>query len=193
MSDTILGQKPLEGGLRLMRLTAAIPVGAVLGGLLVRWTDLRVPTVLGLALSAAGFYLLSTWDLGISDPAMTTHLAVGGLGFGLVIAPLGTAVMDSVKEGDRGTAAALLTVMRMVGMMVGLSAMAWWGMGRFQTLAGGISLSPLDGAPGSAQIEEQLTGATLTLFQDLFLAAMAICLVALLPAVGLRRQKRAIG
>ena len=29
MADTVLGQQPLEGGLRLMRLTAAIPVGSI--------------------------------------------------------------------------------------------------------------------------------------------------------------------
>ena len=32
MTDTIMGGSPLEGGLRLLRLTVMIPVGAVLGG-----------------------------------------------------------------------------------------------------------------------------------------------------------------
>ena len=32
MANTVLGQSPLEGGLRLMRLTGAVPVGALLGG-----------------------------------------------------------------------------------------------------------------------------------------------------------------
>ena len=59
MADTILGESSLEGGLRLMRLTAAIPVGALLGGLLVHRLGYRFPTVMGLGLSAASFFLLS--------------------------------------------------------------------------------------------------------------------------------------
>ena len=44
MADTVLMQAPLEGELRLMRLTAAIPVGAVLGGIACQRLDYRLPT-----------------------------------------------------------------------------------------------------------------------------------------------------
>ncbi|MFQ5933960.1 MAG: MFS transporter, partial [Dehalococcoidia bacterium] len=112
MTDTVLGEEPLEGGLRLMRLTAAIPVGAVLGGLIAGRLGYRVPTGAGLLLSALGFYFLSGWELDISDPVMTIHLIIVGLGFGLVIAPIATAAINSVLKTDMGTAAALLTVIR---------------------------------------------------------------------------------
>ena len=182
-----------------MRLTAAIPVGALLGGLLLRWLEYRAPTVLGLSLCAVSFYLLSRWGLEVSDPAMTLHLVLGGLGFGLVIASLGTAVLNSVGDRDRGTAAALLTVMRMVGMMVGLSAMTWWGMGRFQSLAKRISNVPTEtetSAEAAERVGEQLSGAVLTLFHNLFLAAMAVCIVAIVLVLGMGvgvRERECIG
>ena len=128
MADTVLGQEPLEGGLRLMRLTAAIPVGAVLGGIACQRLDYRIPTIAGLTLVAVGFSLMSRWGLDIADPAMTAHLATAGLGFGLVIAPIALAAINSVDAGYRGTAAALITATRLLGMTLGLAALTAWGV-----------------------------------------------------------------
>ena len=183
MADTIMGRSALEGGLRLMRLTAAIPVGALVGGFLCQRLGYRLPTALGLALSATGFFLMSRWGLDIADPWMTLHLAIGGLGFGVVIAPITTAVLNSVREGLRGVASALVTALRMVGMLIGLSALSAWGMGRFEVMTAGLSLSEILEAP------EELTGPVMGLFHDFFLAAMAMCLLAILPALFMRRQR----
>ena len=117
-----------------MRFTGAIPVGALLGGYVVRWTGVRVPTVAGLVLAAAGFILMSSWNETIADPSLTLHLALGGFGFGLVIAPLVLSAVESASESYRGTAAAWVTVARMLGMTLGLAALAAWGMGEFQLL-----------------------------------------------------------
>ncbi len=188
MADTILGQPALEGGLRLMRLTAAMAVGAPLGGWLCHRFGSRAPAVLGLALSASALFLMSRWGLDIADPDMTVHLVLGGLGLGLVIAPVATTVVSSVAEGERATAASLVTVMRMIGMMVGLSALSAWGMGRFQTLAGDVSVSALLSTDPEALAA--LTDAALRLFREFFLTAMALSLLAILPALAMRRRNR---
>ncbi len=109
-----------------MRMTVAIPVGAVLGGLACQRYDYRYPAVLGLALAAVGFGFMSRWGLDIADPAMGAHLAVSGLGFGLLIAPIALVATNAVETGFRGAAAAL---MRAVGEPLGLSAeMAAYGV-----------------------------------------------------------------
>ena len=51
MANTVLGLSPLEGGLMLMRLTAGIPVGALIGGIACRRLGYRTPTIVGLALA----------------------------------------------------------------------------------------------------------------------------------------------
>jgi len=186
MTDTILGfaDRPLEGGLRLMRLTAAIPAGAIIGGFLTQRWGYRIPTVLGLLLTAAGFYLMSTWDLSIGDPGMTIHLVLAGLGFGLVIAPVTTAVINSSKPEDRGIAAALITVMRMVGMVIGLSVITSWGLSRFDTLAQNLpSLT-------SGTYQQELNEAGLTVFTEIFLIALGISLAALVPAILLKGRTK---
>ena len=179
MANTVLQLTPLEGGLRLMRLTAAIPVGAVLGGLACQRMDYRIPTIAGLGLASLGFAFMSRWGLDVADPAMTLHLLTAGLGFGLVIAPIALAATNSVREQDRGAAAGLITAMRMVGMTLGLAALTAWGTERFVTLAAGV---PLPFGQSSSLFESQLADAGMTLFGDFFLIAMGVSLAAIIPA-----------
>ena len=181
LTNTVMNQPALEGALRLMRLTAAIPVGAVLGGLLAARLGYRLPTALGLLLAALAFYMMSGWDLDLKDPSMTAHLLLGGMGFGLVIAPIAGAAVNSVPEGDTGAAAALVTVMRMLGMTVGLATITSYGTTRFDLLVSGIDLPFL-----AAGYAEEVSLAGLTVFSEFFLVAMALCLLALLPALLMR-------
>ena len=189
MANTVMSLTPLEGGLRLMRLTAAIPIGALLGGFACQRLDYRVPTAAGLALAALGFLYMSRWGADVTDPAMTVHLLTAGLGFGLVIAPIALAATNSVGAGNRGTAAAVITASRMVGMTLGLATLTAWGTDRFQGLVAGIRLPlplPGDGSEQAAQrvreFDTGLTDAGLTLFSDFFLVAMAVCLVGIASA-----------
>jgi asparagine N-glycosylation enzyme membrane subunit Stt3 len=114
------------------------------------------------------------------------------LGFGLVIAPLATAVVNGVADGLKATAASLFTVMRMVGMTLGLAGLSAWGTGRFQELAAGIRLTPQGSETlleAQGRFQEEVTEAGVSLFQEFFLAGMVICLLALLPALFLRRER----
>lgn len=198
MVNTVMGLQPLEGGLRLMRLTAAMSMGAVMGGVACQRFGYRLPTLVGLALAAVGFAFMSRWGVRVAEPGLTAHLAIAGLGFGLVIAPIALAATNSVQPGDRGTAAAVVTAMRIIGMTFGLAALTAWGMGRFQVLSAGIELPlPLPGeTPAQAQqrlleFQARLADAGLTLFHEFFLAAMAVCLAAMVPALlmGWRRAR----
>ena len=119
MANTVQEQEPLAGGLRLMRLTGALPVGAVIGGLLAHRLGSRNVTVPGLALAALGLYLMGQWGLDIADPAMSLHLALTGFGFGLVIAPLFLSAMEEGGDEYHATSASLVVVARMLGMAVG--------------------------------------------------------------------------
>jgi EmrB/QacA subfamily drug resistance transporter len=190
MANTVLGLSPLEGGLHLMRITAAIPVGAVLGGVAAQRLDYRVPTVIGLALAAVGFWLISSWDLTISDPKLTIHLAIAGLGFGLVIAPVALAAINSVRETDKGTAASLITGSRITGMALGLAALTAWGTSHFGNLVTGLQIPyPLVGEAAASyqqrvdEFQRQLTDAGLTVFNDFFLVAAGLCVLGIVAAL----------
>ena len=181
LSDTIMGKTALEGGLRLLRFTVMLSAGAVAGGFLCRKFGYRLPTITGLILSSTGFFFMSQWSLTIADPEMTVHLVICGFGFGLVIAPLATGVINSVRENQKGIASSLIVTTRMIGMIIGLSAITSWGMDRFHLITAGMSLSDIIAAPEAVQ------QSFLSMFHNFFLAAMGICLIAILPALWLRR------
>jgi EmrB/QacA subfamily drug resistance transporter len=183
MSDTIMGKTPLEGGLRLLRLTVMLSIGAIIGGVLCRRWGYRLPTATGLLVSSLGFFLMSRWPLDIADPLLTLHLAVCGCGLGLVIAPLSTAVVDSAGAEQRGLASSILIMMRMVGMIIGLAAITSWGMGRFHLMTASLSLSDILNNP------QEIVPPLLNLFHDFFLAAMVICLIALIPTWWIKEKR----
>jgi EmrB/QacA subfamily drug resistance transporter len=184
MSETILGSTALEGGLRLLRFTVLLSIGALAGGFLCKRFGYRLPTIVGLVMSAVGFWLMSRWTLTIADPQLTIHLGVCGFGFGLVIAPLGTAVMDSVSQEQKGLASSMVVMARMIGMMIGMAAITAWGMERFHLATASLSFKEIIETP------EKLTSSLLGLFNNFYVASMLLCLVALLPALWLRSTKK---
>jgi hypothetical protein len=115
---------------------------------------------------------------------MTLHLAVCGLGFGLVVAPLATGVIDSVREDQRGIGSSMALMMRMIGMILGLAALTSWGMGNFHRMTIGLSLQEVMALP------EGLVASLLSMFHDFFTASIGICLVAILPALLLGRKRK---
>ena len=167
-----------------MRLTFMLSLGTIAGGFLCKRIGYRLPTILGLILSSAGFFFMSRWTIYLADPSMTFHLAISGFGFGLVIAPLATTVMDSVGGEERGIASSLIVTLRMIGMIIGLAAITSWGTGRFHLMTAGMTLSEIISVP------EELVESLLALFHDFFLAAAVICLATIIPAFWLGRRRR---
>jgi len=206
IANTVMGRDPFTGALWLLRMTGPIPIGALLGGQLlsirlpngqpIPMLEIRPITLFGLALIAVGLFLVSTWDLGVAEPELSVHLAIAGLGFGLVIAPILTRALSAVKEDYRGTAASLVVVVRMMGMTLGLAALSAWGVGHFQVLAAGLEI-PIP-QPGEAQdaalarvveYNDRLNAAGLSLFQDFFRIAAVVSVVALIPALLMREDR----
>ena len=138
MANTVMERDPLTGGWWLLRLTGASAMGALLGGWLLNFVGNRAVAISGLLISATGLLLVSTWQLDIAEPWLTIHLCIAGMGYGLNNTPLMARALSSVDEGYRATAASLVTVSRMIGMALGLAALAAWGVERFQILTADI-------------------------------------------------------
>ena len=56
---------------------------------------------------------------------------LGGFGFGLALAPVNAALLASTDDDVHGLASALVVVARMVGMLVGISALTTIGLRRY--------------------------------------------------------------
>ena len=178
MAATIMEKRPLESALHLVRLTAAIPVGAVVGGYILRWTSVRAVCITGLLFMGTGLLIMSGWETEVDELRLTLPLITAGLGFGLVIPPIGVSALSAAPSDYWGAAASLVTASRMVGMALGLAALSAWGIERFYSLTADLTLGPTYGAT-----EAVLIDAGVTVFQNLFMIAGFVSLVAVLPAL----------
>ena len=139
LADAVFSMDATGAALLLVRLMVGIPIGALLGGLLAQqFRSYRFVAALGLLLAAAGFVMLSTWN----ELSLQAHLVgpvrladaelfLTGLGLGIEIAPVSAALLDVVSDSERGGGASFLIVMRLVGMLVGFSLVAGFGLWAF--------------------------------------------------------------
>jgi MFS family permease len=134
-------------------------------------------------LAGAGFLGMATWSEDPTFVELTLPLLVAGLGFGLVIAPINAAVMEEALEDQRATLASLLTVIRLVGALVGVALLTTRGLSGFYSQAG---LIPLD----DPEFESELRSLQVDSFRDTFLVTAAVCFATLIPAFLLGRSKR---
>ena len=181
--NLVLAGSALDGGLTLMRLTVAVPIGALAGGWLGSRLGLRLVAATGMALAAVGFVGLQAWGEAPSQILRTAPLLIGGFGFGLVIAPLSAAVLQRVGEDERATAASWLTLSRVTGMLVGAALLTSSGLGRFYARAGTIDVD----SPGFDTLVLEAEVAT---FREVFIAAAVMMVVATLVAWWIGRGDR---
>ncbi|GAA1597582.1 MULTISPECIES: MFS transporter [Kribbella] len=143
------GGGQLAAALVLLRFLIALPVGAVAGGWLTRRCGLGLITGAGLGVSGAMFTVMAFWSRTALDhwPA-TVVLLVCGFGFGLALSPVNTAMLGATPGDSHGLVSALVVVARMVGMLVGVSALTAIGLRRYYSIADGIK-SPNELCPSS--------------------------------------------
>ncbi len=182
---TVQNGSTLDSGLALLRLTVMIPIGAIIGGWLCSWITCRATAVIGLLLVVSGFWLMHLWPIEVNWLQMSAGTLTCGLGFGLVIAPLSTTAMNTVNRAQMGMASSVVTVLRMIGMILGLAALTSWGLGRFYTVVSSFpipaGITPL--SPAFAAFEAHVaTVAAHDVYTSIFLAAGVLCLIAVLPA-----------
>ncbi len=176
---------------------SAMALGALIGGRLTTKLGYRTVVLVGLALASAGFLLMSGWPNELQVVRMSRDLAIGGFGFGLVIAPVGAAAINAARARDLGIASGIVIVMRLLGMTIGISALTGWAVSRLNHAL--INLPPLPQKTGEtlgdylarqqAYATDKAIPLTLSIIRDTFTVAAVICLIAIIPALFLGRAK----
>jgi len=192
--DTVVRSSVLDSGLALIRLTAMIPVGALLGGWLGSRITYRATGIIGLLFTAAGFFLMSRWPVHIDWNQITISTMTAGLGFGLVISPISTTAINAVKARQAGMSSAVVTALRMVGMTLGLAALTSWALAYFKQLA--ATYPSLPATATTAQFTQwsqgyasHLVQSAHTVYTSVFFTSMILCLIAIVPALFLWGSK----
>ena len=177
---TIAEGDQIKAALVLVEFLVALPVGALIGGWLVRRVPAGLIAAPAMVLSAVGFQVMSGWGFdSLNQLSSSAVLAMTGLGFGLALAPVNAALLASTEDAVHGVTSALLVVSRMVGMLVGISALTTIGLRRYYAVESGIP-SPndvcTDGRTRCAAYTRMIEQAGVEQLQAIF-AGAAICAV----------------
>ncbi len=178
---SVYGDSQLKAALVLVELLVALPIGALVGGYLTRTLATGPVTAAGMLLAALGFAAMSAWDVdALRHLSSSAVLAATGFGFGIALAPVNAALLATTEAAVHGVASALLVVGRMVGMLVGISALTTIGLRRYYAVSAGFP-SPrevCDGRTRCAAYSELLQGAGVEQLHAIFLGASACAVVA---------------
>ncbi|MEP6639609.1 MAG: MFS transporter [Chloroflexota bacterium] len=198
--DRVLYGGPDEQRLALGALAGATALGALVSGFVVRVVPLRAVALVGIILSVAGLVAMSRWSAATDLGTVALALGVYGFGFGLTVTPRSTAAVESVGRGAFGTASAVVTVARMLGMAVGLAILTAYGSTTIDRLYDEVNATPdayLQFIPASlrdrpfrdpfvvAALEEWASREAASIMVGLFVVAAAVTAVAIPPALAL--------
>jgi MFS family permease len=200
-----IGQGALVSGYLLGAFTIPLAIAALPGGWLTGRIGYRLTTLIGLLIALAGFGLMTqwkpemaaqavalftagTWPEGTGMVTMIAGLALAGIGLGLTIAPIGTAVINGAGESERGIAAAAVIILRLVGMSLSVSLLTTFGLRRTTE----ISTELLQGVAFTdlARIVEASLQTVTRVTAEMAWIAFAAAAVGLIPALLLSADRK---
>jgi EmrB/QacA subfamily drug resistance transporter len=179
-----------ESGRLLAIFAGGMVLGALTAGPILRRFPSRPVVLIGLIIMIVGLWQMANWQVEMQITALELPLALAGLGLGLVTTPLASAVLEGVAEIERGIAASLLLVARLLGMTLGLSLLVTWALQRYETLIAAADMPSFSDPNAFILMAEIVGSTTTTVVTDIFWVTMIIGLVALLPALFLRTTAR---
>ncbi len=183
-----LERSAVVAGWLLSSMTAGMAITSYLGGRLTERIGYRIPVTVGLAAAAGAYFVMGlTWEADTSKPILALMLAVLGCGLGATVAPTTSAVVDEAQPEKRGSAAATVMVVRLIGLSVGLAALTAWALARFNSLRSDLELPSITD-PGFEEAllvaQQDLTAGAIS---ETFLATAALVAVGVVAAFWLRR------
>jgi hypothetical protein len=188
-----------SGILLLPMLLAATASTALSGRLITRTGRYKAFPVAGLALMAAGLFLLSGMDAATSRATASAFLVVFGAGFGMVSQVLVVAIQNAVDRSDIGIATASANLFRSLGGSVGValfgaifaSRLDVWVPREVPAGAAGIDADSLQATPEAIRglptaVHEGIGQAVAHSLHTVFLVATPVAALALLAVLFLK-------
>ena len=119
----VLGLSPLQTGVRFLPLSLVSFVAAPIAGRLSARVPIRLLLGSGLALVALSMWLMSGISLSSDWTTLLPGFIVGGIGIGLVNAPLATTAVSTVRQERAGMASGINNTFRQLGIATGIAAL----------------------------------------------------------------------
>jgi EmrB/QacA subfamily drug resistance transporter len=114
--QVVVGDSPLIAGLSILPLDGTFVIAGPLSGKLSDKYGPRLLSTIGLAVSSAGFFILSSVTSSTTYPVLALVFAFLGIGNGMFVSPNISAIMGSVPANRRGIASGFRTTTFNIGL-----------------------------------------------------------------------------
>ena len=135
--QTVLDRSTVETGLLITPWPVLVAFAAPIAGRLSRHYPASILGSLGLAILAAGLFLLATMPSSVSNSEIAWRMAICGIGFGFFQTPNNTVLMTAGPPARNSAASATVAVARTFGWSLGSAIVA------LIFLARGVDAAPM--------------------------------------------------
>ncbi len=186
-----LGLSPLAAGLLMTPNAMASAVVSPISGWLSDKIGARIISSLGLAVTSAALFMLSSLSAGATSAEVVRGILLFGVGHGLFQTPNNSSVMGSVPPERLGVASAFLSLVRSLGQSFGIAIATTIIISSLIAVTGQTSLQGLREA-GQAGQNPALLSAFLRGYRFSYIAAGLICAFAIVASLsrGPRESKK---
>lgn len=116
------GKDPVMAGVLVLPLALGMFALSPVSGYLSDHIGSRLPSTLGLLLSAVGLLgMAATIGVGVSYPLLAFWLALTGAGAGLFNSPNASSIMTAVPSSQRGAASGIRMLLALMGSMISIA------------------------------------------------------------------------
>uniref|UniRef100_C5D8G8 Drug resistance transporter, EmrB/QacA subfamily n=1 Tax=Geobacillus sp. (strain WCH70) TaxID=471223 RepID=C5D8G8_GEOSW len=117
----VVGVSATQSGTIMTPMMITMIIGSVIGGRIVYKIGVKPQLMIGMAIMAAGFGLLSTMDVDTSKWTATLYMIILGLGMGLVMPILTLALQESFPKSELGVVTSSSQFFRSIGGTFGMT------------------------------------------------------------------------
>ena len=172
-----IARSAVRSGWLLTALTTAMAATSYIGGILSGRYGNRAPVVTGLVVATGGLALMGfVWSPETGALTMAVQLGLVGAGIGLVLAPTSATVIDAAGDDERGLAAGLVIVARLIGFSVGLAALTTWGLRRYDAMRADVELPPITDPGYAKAVADATIEISTSALAETFLGAAVVLL-----------------
>ena len=171
-----LGLDTLRAGLLMATASVGLGILSPVTGYLSDRMGARLLSSLGLIVMAIAFFSLQRLDLGSSAIDIALRLALVGVGLGLFQTPNNNALMSSIPAERLGVGSSFLSIVRSLGLSIGVATASAIVSARLLAVTGQTSLDALRSV-GVAEKSGPLLTAFLDGYRYACWTAVVICIV----------------
>jgi len=120
----VIGNSATNSGEILVPMLLAMVVSSIVSGQFISRTGrYKVPILAGLGLMAAGFFMITTFDVNTTNQTLVESMILIGLGLGTTMQTYTLIVQNSVSRADMAVATSATQLSRSMGSALGLAIM----------------------------------------------------------------------